>query len=418
VPAQVSGKIKSVRDAAEEMRAVWEYHFNNIDPVELADRLTRWSRREGGPEYDWSLLSNYADVAHRQEWDKMAISTELRRLAQHGRQLFQAFFPRGSNLHKWITALIPGARLNISWTPKAGAGFIPHVPFGLMYTADVPPEGQPVDPMGFLGLRCRIAYNSHVAAPASRSLGALDATHRAHFLYWGDAPTDITGQEARWQRTQWSAWQNQIFVPKTVQNAKAELLKLLNDPQPSPTSVLYLFCQCSTGAGNNPTQRFGSTNDPANIIVQTDFGTSALADRPLVFANACTTVAADPYMANDLEEAFFDRDCRAYIGTETKVPIVFRQPVRRDFFPVFLSAARSRPDGRRRGSDAGPPLPMDSLPQYRRALLQLREPVRSVSCARRRGPCAAPIRRRDGDRGGIPQGRYPRPAGHGVGRSQ
>lgn len=236
VPAQVSGRIKNVRDAAEEMRATWERHINNIDPVDLADRLTRWSRREDGPEYDWSLLGNYADAAHRQEWDQMAVSKELRGLAQHGRQLFQAFFPRGSsNFHNWITALMPGARLNISFTPKAGAGFIPHVPFGLMYTADVPPEGQPVDPMGFLGLRCRIAYNSHVAAPASRSLGALDATHRTHFLYWGDAPTDITGQEARWQRTQWSAWQNQIFIPQTVQNAKAELLKLLNDPQPAPS---------------------------------------------------------------------------------------------------------------------------------------------------------------------------------------
>jgi hypothetical protein len=229
-PAQVSGKIENVRDAAEEMRAIWEHHINNIDPVDLADRLTRWSRREGGPEYDWSLLGNYADAAHRQEWDQMAVSKELRRLAQHGQQLSQAFFPRGSNFHNWITALMPGARLNISWTPKAGAGFIPHVPFGLMYIADVPPEGQPVDPMGFLGLRCRIAYNSHIAAPASRSLGALAATHRAHFLYWGDAPGDITGQEAHWQRTQWSAWQNQIFIPQTVQNAKAELLKLLNDP--------------------------------------------------------------------------------------------------------------------------------------------------------------------------------------------
>ena len=92
------------------MRAHWENHLNNIDPVDLADRLTRWSRREGGPEYDWSLLGNYADAAHRQEWDKMAVSAELRTLAQHGRQLFQAFFPRGSNLHKWITVLIPGTR--------------------------------------------------------------------------------------------------------------------------------------------------------------------------------------------------------------------------------------------------------------------------------------------------------------------
>ncbi|MCG2641717.1 MULTISPECIES: C25 family cysteine peptidase [Bradyrhizobium] len=343
VPAQVSGKIQNVRDAAEEMRAAWEHHFNNIDPADLAGRLTRWSQHQGGPEYSWSSLGNYADPSHQQEWDKMAASPELRKVAQHGRLLFHAFFPRNSNLNQWIAALVPGARLNVSWTPKAGAGFIPHVPFGLMYTADVPPEGQPIDPMGFLGLRCRIAYTSHVAAPASRSLGALDATHRAHFLYWGDAPTDVTGQEAQWQRAQWSAWQNQVFVPHKVQNAKAELLTLLNDPQPSPTSVLYLFCQCSTGAGNNPTLRFGSTNDPANVVAQTDFGTSVLVDRPLVFANACTTAAADPYMANDLEEAFFERGCRAYIGTETKVPIVFGSRFAEIFFRFFYRLADPDP---------------------------------------------------------------------------
>jgi hypothetical protein len=330
VPALVSGKIKNVRDAAEELRATFERHFNNIDPIDLTDRLNRWK-----PEYNWSSLADHADPAHRQEWDRMAASPELRKLALYGRQLFHAFFGHDSNLHKWIAALEPGARLNISWTPRAGPGFIPHVPWGLMYVADVPPDGRPIDPMGFLGLRCRLAYTAHVSAPASRSLGALAGTYRAHFLYWGEGPADPTGEEARWQRTQWGTWQNQIFVPQTVQNAKAELLNLLNNPQPSPTSVLYLFCQCNTGAGNNPILRFGSTNDPANVIIQTDFGTAAFADRPLVFANACTTVAADPYMANDLEDAFFERDCRAFIGTESKVPIVLASRFAEIFFRFF-----------------------------------------------------------------------------------
>jgi hypothetical protein len=335
IPGKVSGRIDRLREQAEEMRAAWETHFNDIDPIDLADRLKRWANREGGPEYNWSSLGNYADAVHREYWDKMAVSAELRRLAQQGRQLFQAFFPRASNLYKWIIALAPGARLNIFWTPKSGAGFISHVPWGLMYTADVPPEGQPVDPMGFLGLRCRIAYTSHAMAPASRALGARNATHRAHFLYWGDAPTDVTGQEARWQRRQWGAWENQIFVPKTAQVSKTELLTLLNDPQPSPTSILYIFCQCNIGSGNNPILRFGSTNDPANVITQFDFGTASLADRPLVFVNACTTVAADPYMSNDLEESFFERDCRAFIGTETKVPIVLASRFAEIFFQFF-----------------------------------------------------------------------------------
>jgi hypothetical protein len=330
VPALVSGKIKNVRDAAEEMRSAWETHLNDVDPADLARRLKEWH-----PEYNWDSLGNYADVAHQQRWEQMAVSPEFRKLGLQGRQLFLSFFPHGSNLNQWISALPPGARLDIFCTPTtSGTGFIPHVPWGLMYVADVPPIGQPIDPMGFLGLRCRIGYTSH-DAQAPRTLGTLDASHRAHLLYWGDAPHDVTGKEAQWQRSRWSAWKNQVFVPKSAQTAKTELLTVLENPQPSPTSVLYFFCQCNVGAGSTPTLRFGSTNDPENMVAPTDFPMTPLADRPLVFANACTTAGADPYMANALEEAFFARNCRAYIGTETKVPIVFGSRFAEIFFQFF-----------------------------------------------------------------------------------
>jgi hypothetical protein len=231
----------------------------------------------------------------------------------------------------------------MSWTPLAAAGFIPHVPWGLMYVADVPPDGQPVDAMRFLGLRYRLSYTSHPVQMASRALGGPDETHHAHFLYWGDAANDITGLEARWQRSQWDGWPNQVFVPQTPQNAKAELLQLLNDPRPAPTAVLYILCQCNIGTGNSPALRFGSTNDIANMVEETDFGTSALADRPLVFANACATVATDPFMANELEEAFFARDCRAYLGTETKVPIVFGSRFATIFFHFLYRRLNPNP---------------------------------------------------------------------------
>jgi hypothetical protein len=341
VQAQVTGPIKNVREAAEDLRAAWENHLNDVDTVDLAQRLQDWGKsargahRWGGPEYNWSSLGGYAAAEHQQQWQRMAVSEELRKLALRGWSLFQAFFPVGSKLREWITALSPGARLNISWTPRAGPGYIPHVPWGLMYVAEIPPNGQPVDPMGFLGLRCRVAYTSHDVQNASRSLGALDKTHRAHFLYWGDNLGDITAIEALWQRSQWSIWQNQIFIPQAGMDAKAQVLRLLNNPQPPPTSVLYLFCQSNTGAGNDPALRFGNTNDVSNMVTQTDIGTSILTDRPLVFANACTTAAADPYMANELERAFFDRGCRAYIGTETKVPIVLGSRFAAIFFHFF-----------------------------------------------------------------------------------
>ena len=40
-------------------------------------------------------------------------------------------------------------------------------------------------------------------------------------------------------------------------------------------------------------------------------------------------------MANELEEAFFRRDCRAYLATETKVPIVLGSRFAAIFFHFF-----------------------------------------------------------------------------------
>ena len=104
VQAQVNGPIKNVRDAAEELRAAWEIHLDNINPADLADRLQRWRKKGwGGPEYSWRAFGDYANSAHRQQWEYMAVSVELRKLAQLGWRLFRAFFPAGSNLHDWIS---------------------------------------------------------------------------------------------------------------------------------------------------------------------------------------------------------------------------------------------------------------------------------------------------------------------------
>ena len=213
---------------------------------------------------------------------------------------------------------------------------IPHVPWGLMYRPDVPP-GPARRPHGVSGLRFRLGYTAHAVQLRSKALGALEDTHRAHFLYWGDNPQDVTGQESRWQQRQWAAWSNQVFVPTTPRgpDPKAELVRLLNEPTPTPTSVLYLFCQCNVGDGNDPVLRFGGTTQVADVLRRTELGTKLLADRPFVFANACTTVATDPYVANELEEGFFARGCRAYLGTETKVPIQFASRFASIFFHFF-----------------------------------------------------------------------------------
>jgi len=68
-----------------------------------------------------------------------------------------------------------------------------------------------------------------------------------------------------------------------------------------------------------------------------------LIDRPLVFANACTTAAADPYIANELEKVFFNRGCRAYLGTESKVPIQLASRFASIFFNFFYREVDSQP---------------------------------------------------------------------------
>jgi hypothetical protein len=137
---------------------------------------------------------------------------------------------------------------------------------------------------------------------------------------------------------------NQVFIPAAPgPNAKPELLKLLDEPAPPPVSVLYLFCQCNVGDGSDPVLRFGGTSQPADVLRRTELGTKLLTSQPLVFANACTTTAGDPYLANELEQIFFDRGCRAYLGTETKVPVPLASRFASVFFHFFYRRADPAP---------------------------------------------------------------------------
>jgi hypothetical protein len=206
-----------------------------------------------------------------------------------------------------------------------------------MFLDDVPKLGEAVDPMGFIGLRFRIGYKAYPLAGAAKDLGGLSETHRTHWLYWGADARDIAGQEARWQERQWSVWQNQNFVPNAHDGKanKDQVLQSMDEPSPSPVSLLYLFCQYAGGEGNDPVLAFAGTKNANDVVRRTELSTRLLRDRPLVFANACTTAAADPYFSNELERGFFDRGCRGFLGTESKVPIVFASRFASIFFHFF-----------------------------------------------------------------------------------
>jgi hypothetical protein len=65
--------------------------------------------------------------------------------------------------------------------------------------------------------------------------------------------------------------------------------------------------------------RFGNTL--ADTIDRGDLPLRKLLDAPLVFANACSTSQADAHRTNELEQDFFERGARAFIGTEARVPV-------------------------------------------------------------------------------------------------
>ncbi|HYP28239.1 MAG TPA: CHAT domain-containing protein [Blastocatellia bacterium] len=338
VEAMVAGPILNVRTAAEKFRGVWENYLNRIDPADLQARLKNFN-----PQYDWAHLNYYNDGDHEQLWDKVSSGPELWDLAAEGYNLYNSFFPAGSDLRRCLDKMTPGEKLSITWLPTSGSGWISHVPWGLMYASPVAP-GTPVDPLLFLGLRYRIGYTAYQVQAASKALGGLNQVGGANLLYWGNSAGDATGVEARWQEQQFSTWANQIFAPSSAStDRKADLLNMLSAPPASRVGVLYFFCQCSVGDGNAPVLRFGNTIQRSDIIRHTELGGGALSDRPLVFANACTTLSADPYLANELEKAFFNRGCRAYIGTESKVPIQLASRFAYTFFSFFYRRVDPEP---------------------------------------------------------------------------
>lgn len=246
-------------------------------------------------------------------------------------------FPPDKQLSSWIASLPPGSRLDINWkVDESGPGNVPNVPWGLMYQFDLPATGKAIDPMGFLALRFRLGYWGYRGvSDASKALGTIADAHQAYCLYWGK---DQAGVEAARQRQRFQLWTNGVFVPEIPEspNARDEVLQTFEAPKHSPTSVIYFFCHAAVGDGDTPILRFGPTNGPTDVLETTDLTTGKdLVDKPLIFANACTTSSADPYVANLLQQDLFRRGCRGFLGTETRVPIQLASRFAEIFFHFF-----------------------------------------------------------------------------------
>jgi len=317
--------IDSVRRGLDAFRAQHSGYLDAIEPDDLAARLRRIT-----PASDWQASAEPADQRHLRTWEHVGRSEELRTLAYQGNRLYDAMFPVGKELRKLIDDLKPGDRLDMTWFSKSGF-WISHVPWALMYRQEVSGPESFTDPGEFLGMRLRIACKSRPMQEYTRALGALQQTTRGHILYWGGTATDPTAIEAVRHKRELAVWAP-LVLPSGETLRKREVRRFLAAPTPSPVSVLYLYCRCSAGTGADPVLQFGSTNAEDDLLELIDIDRGPLDDQPLAFLNGCDTASAAPFFSNMLEDVFLKRGCRAFIGTEAKVPIGFAARFATTFF--------------------------------------------------------------------------------------
>ena len=74
--------------------------------------------------------------------------------------------------------------------------------------------------------------------------------------------------------------------------------------------------------------------DGASQIADWELRGEPLPNHPLVFANACDTGRASVYEINAVLAVHGQRQCRAYIGTEAKIPITLGSRIARGLLPL------------------------------------------------------------------------------------
>ena len=298
-------------------------YLNDIPASDLVERLTVAGEQNAADNHSFAYDGN-AGADNLSTWNgEIASSEELRRVASFGYLFYNAIFPANTELREWLDALPAGWRINVSWSQNSGSAYIPNIPWGMLYNK--PPEiNQPIDATRFWGLRFRLEYTAYdIIKPKSKALGDDQEVHKAGCFYWGDQHDDDVTAEARWQQSQWKDWTNQKFIPGLeTQSQMSALLSFLQNPAPSPLRYLYFYCHCRIDEDKTLSLRFGNTNQSADLVDQLGLGLTPIADRPVVFVNACSSAAGDVYDANQVVETFMGlRGCRAFVGTEIDMPV-------------------------------------------------------------------------------------------------
>ena len=304
----LEARVANVRDALDRLRQAYPEQFELISAEDLRADIAHHV-----PSTDWTADEPAPREPFSSAWAAVAESDELRDLAFEGHALYQALF-KDKELQDHLERLEPGDRLTVNWL-EGVTDRVPHVPLPLLHMDSVAP-GRPVDPSAFLGLRFRLMWMRRQTR-GSRALGDWRRTTRAHLLYWVRDPSDTVGAEARRHAEELKRWQPVLVLPEG-EPCITELSRFLSAPEPHPVSLLYFYCHCVSGTGGDPRLRLGPTND--DVLRRVDMGSDPFTDQPVVFVNACGTSESDPLLVNQLMDSFLDRECRAYIGTEGRVP--------------------------------------------------------------------------------------------------
>ncbi|WP_341317484.1 hypothetical protein WN982_40145 [Paraburkholderia sp. IMGN_8] len=334
--ATLKNPIDNVRKALEKFRIAAETHVNSLDVTDMLSRL----KQERWKPYDWGACAT-VNVACPSD---SAYTKALHDLAHVGYTLFDTCFPPDSRLRAILESLPPGSRTDFIWTSRGAVDWVSHVPWALMYMKSVEPF-ESVDCSQFFGLHFRIGSTSYESNQPSKALGDPAQVSALHFLYWGSNPNDDIGAQSSWQRNEFKSWARHHLVPNDPksQDRKSQVILALANPGPRPAGILYFYCQCSVKDGSEPILQFGEDARIEDTVEEKEFGQKVLTDAPFIFANACTTASSVALGASELEASFFRRDVRAFLGTESRVPVVLASRFAWLFFQFFLRRVDPKP---------------------------------------------------------------------------
>lgn len=335
----LSNPIVLVRRSLDAFRDLAGEHLDNLDHCDM------WIQVESG---GWCPPEGPGNPARPQEGHaaamaQLASSPQMRALASDGYALYNACFPDGTELRGVIDGLAPGSRIDFVWTRDGDPAWVSHVPWALMYLDPPDPEG-PVDCERFLGLRLRIGSKSWEPGVPSRALGDPGQLTMLDLLYWGGEEGESAAREAAWQRQKFGGWPRQHILPDPdAADPKRQVIKALKEPTPAPVGIIYLFCHCNLSDAPAPVLQFGASGAEEQCLTESDIYQGALPSAPLVFANACMTLHGEPCATSELERRFFARHVRAFLGTESRVPVVLASRFAWLFFRFFLGGVAGSP---------------------------------------------------------------------------